>query len=265
MNRRQGLGAMVSFAMAGIDDSIAAAPHDAAFDALLGLYVVAHPDGVNRVDYARWKGTPEHVARLESYVRDLSGRVPSRMPRDEAFAFWCNLYNAITLKVVLDRYPVASIRDIKSDGLLDPKAYFGPWRTKRVSVEGRSYSLDDIEHGVLRPGFGDSRVHYALNCAALGCPNMRNRAWTATNLASSLDRAAHDFVNHPRGVTLLPGNRLRVSSIYTWFRDDFGGTDTAVIAHLRKYAARDLATTLVGNRGIAEHHYDWSLNDAHRG
>lgn len=261
MDWRRAVGAISFLLIAGLSVPALAETSEPAFDALLGKYVVVAPDGVNRVDYKRWKANPGDVASLEGYIRQLGARAPSKMPRDAAFAFWCNLYNAITLKVVLDRYPVASIRDIKSEGLFDPKAYTGPWRTKRVTIEGRSYSLDDIENEVLRPVFKDPRVHYAINCASYGCPNLRNKAWTAATLAADLDRAAHDYINHPRGVTMLTGNRLRVSSIYKWFAEDFGGTDAGKIAHLRKYAGPKLAATLSANPVIAEDAYDWSLND----
>jgi len=233
---------------------------DAVFDQLLGRYVVAKPDGVNRVDYARWKANAEDRARLTRYMAELQTRTPSKMARAEAIAYWSNLYNAITLDVVLDRFPVASIRDIKSDGLLDPKAYTGPWRTKRVTVEGKAYSLDDIENDVLRPVYKDPRVHYAVNCASYGCPNLRTKAWAAATLDADFDAAARDFVNHPRGVMVLPGDKLKISSIYKWFADDFGGVD-GVYAHFRKYAAPKLAAALVPGVKIVEDDYDWSLND----
>jgi hypothetical protein len=155
---------------------------DAAFDELLAKYVKAGSDGVNRVDYAGWKASVQDLSKLKGYIAELVGRLPSKMARTEAFAYWANLYNAVTLDVVLHRYPVASICEIKSDGLLDPKAYVGPWRTKRVSVEGRSYSLDDIENGVLRPVVRDPRVHYAINCASYGCPNLPLKSWSAATL-----------------------------------------------------------------------------------
>ncbi len=109
--------------------------------------------------------------------------------------------------------------------------------------------------------FKDPRVHYAINCVSYGCPNLRNKAWTAATLAADLDLAARDYINHPRGVTILTGNRLRVSSIYKWFAEDFGGTDAGKIAHLRKYARPKLAAALSANPVIAEDAYDWSLND----
>lgn len=234
---------------------------DAVFDELLGRYVTANTDGVNRVDYARWKANAEDKARLARYVAELQKRTPSKMAREEAIAYWSNLYNAVTLDVVLSRYPVSSIREIKSEGLLDPKAYIGPWRTKRATVEGKSYSLDDIENDVLRPVYKDPRVHYAVNCASYGCPNLRTKAWAAATLDADLNAAAREFINNPRGVKVLPGNKLKVSSIYKWFTADFGADEAAVLAHLRKHAEPKLAATLVPGVTIAEDDYDWSLND----
>ena len=234
---------------------------DTDFDGLLSAYLSVGQDGVNRVDYGRWKTSAKDIRHLDTYIGELSRRMPSRMQPAEAFAYWANLYNAITVKVVLTNYPVASIRDIKSDNFFDPKAYLGPWRTKRVNVEGRAYSLDDIEHGVLRSQFKDPRVHYAVNCASIGCPNLRLKAWRADTLDVELDNAARAYVNHPRGVTVLAGNALRVSSIYKWFAVDFGGDDERLIAHLRKYAGPELATALAKRVRVAEELYDWSLND----
>lgn len=234
---------------------------DADFDALLSNYVVAGADGVNRVDYARWKASPADLQHLDGYIDELGRRAPSRMARNEAFVFWVNLYNAMTLKVILDKYPVVSIRDIKSDNLFDPKAYQGPWRTKRVSVEGRGYSLDDIEHDVLRPVFKDPRVHYAVNCASLGCPNLQRRPWRAAALDADLDAAARAYVNHPRGVTALADNSIRVSSLYKWFAADFGSDEAGLVAHLRSYAAPALSAMLTKRPSISGHDYDWSLND----
>lgn len=231
-------------------------------DALLARYVSLPPDGVARVDYARWKANGADLAALDAWILDAATRRPSAMARNEAYAFWANLYNALTLKVVLDRYPVASIKDIRSTGVgLDPRQFFGPWRTRLVTIEGQRMSLDDIEHGTMRPTFRDARVHYAVNCASIGCPNILPRAWRAETLESELDAAARAFVNHPRAAAVLPDGRLRVSSIYKWFREDFGGDDAGVIAHLRRYAAPPLANALQNVTLLGEDSYDWSLND----
>ncbi|CAH0134922.1 DUF547 domain-containing protein [Roseomonas sp. CECT 9278] len=240
-----------------------AAAAEASLDALLGRHVSMHGDGVARVAYARWKASGADMAALDAWIAEAATRRPSSMARAEAFAFWANLYNALTLKVVLDRYPVRSIRDIRSTGVpFDPRQFNGPWRTRLVTVEGRAMSLDDIEHGVMRPTFRDPRVHYAVNCASIGCPDLRPRAFRAATLEAELDDAARAFVNHPRGVSVQPDGRLRVSSIYQWFREDFGGDDAGVIAHLRRHAAPPLAARLAQATGIAGHAYDWALNDA---
>ncbi len=231
-----------------------------ALDALLARYVVAHEDDITRVRYAAWRANADDRAALARWIEAAALEAPSRMPRDEAFAFWANLYNALTLKEILDHFPVRSIRDIASRGVpFDPKGWFGPWRTRLVTVEVRRLSLDDIEHGIMRPTFRDPRVHYAVNCASIGCPNLPPIAWRAATLERGLDEAASAFVNHPRGVTVLADGGLRVSSIYTWFAEDFGGAE-GTVAHLRRYAAPALAARLAPGTRIAEDGYDWSLN-----
>jgi hypothetical protein len=233
----------------------------AAFDSLLARYVVLGSDGVNRVDYARWKSSGPDVASLDQFIQSQSALAPSKMSKPEQLAYWANLYNAITLKVIVDAYPVASIRDIKSKGVwLDPKAFTGPWVEKRVTVEGRELSLDEIEHAILRPQFKDPRVHYSVNCASFGCPNLRAVAWKAATLEADLDAAARAYVNHPRGAA-VEGGALKVSSIYKWFQGDFGGSSAGVIAHLEAYAEPGLAKKLDGVKAVGSDDYDWSLND----
>jgi len=165
------------------------------------------------------------------------------------------------VKVVLDHYPVASIMDIKiSPGLFAP----GPWGRKLLRIEGEEVSLDDIEHRILRPIWRDARLHYAVNCASVGCPNLQRDAFTAANTETLLDRGAREYVNSGRGV-VGAGTNLYASSIYKWFREDFDDSETGVLAHLRRYAAPDLARALEGRRDISAYQYDWKLNDARPG
>ncbi len=257
--RRRALAVLPALALA---PRVAAAQDDA-LDMLLGRHVSLPADGVARVTYARWKASAADMAALEGWIAAAAAARPAGMARNQAFAFWANLYNALTLKVVLDAYPVRSIKDIRSTGVpFDPRQFSGPWRTRLITIEGRRMSLDDIEHETMRPTFRDPRVHYAVNCASIGCPNIRPRAFRAATLEAELDDAARAYVNHPRGVTVLADGRLRVSSIYRWFREDFGGSDAGVIAHLRSHAAPPLAGRLVAATSIADHAYDWALNDA---
>jgi hypothetical protein len=227
----------------------------AAWNDFLARYLVAGEDGINRVAYGRV--LPADHEALSLHVAALAGLPITAYRRAEQQAYWINLYNALTLRVVLDRYPVASIRDIALGG---PVA-FGPWRKKLLHIEGEEVSLDDIEHRILRPFWRDPRLHYALNCASLGCPNLAPRAFAAAAMETALDTAARSYVNHPRGARVT-GGELFVSSIYRWYAADFGGSDAAVIAHLRRYAAPPLAAALAPITGIAGDQYDWSLNDA---
>jgi hypothetical protein len=112
----------------------------------------------------------------------------------------------------------------------------------------------------MRPTFKDPRVHYAVNCASIGCPNLAPRAWRAETLDKYLDMAARAFINHPRGVLVRPDGTLQVSSIYKWYKEDFGGTNAGVIDHLRRYAGPELSAKLTaGVRGFDDE-YDWTLN-----
>jgi len=234
-----------------------------AYGDLLARYVVAASDGINRLDYAAWTATPADRQALTGFIDDEARRDPASMAPAERFAYWTNLYNALTLAVVLDAYPVGSIRDIKSKGrLFSFKA--GPWQTRLVTVAGRQMSLDDIEHKTLRAEFGDPRVHYAVNCASLGCPNLLARPWQAATLDADLDAAARAYVNHPRGVAVVGPGRLKVSSLYKWYREDFGGSEAGIVQHLRRYSAPPLAGALGGSVRIVDDAYDWSLNDATR-
>jgi len=120
-------------------------------------------------------------------------------------------------------------------------------------------SLDDIEHRILRPIWMDPRIHYAVNCASLGCPNLPRVAFTAKNAERLLHAGAKAYINHPRGVRIEDGT-LTVSSIYAWFERDFE-EDGGVLGHLRRYANPQLATALAAFDRSSEFAYDWSLND----
>ncbi|MEL7487999.1 MAG: DUF547 domain-containing protein, partial [Pseudomonadota bacterium] len=185
----------------------------------------------------------------------LSGIDPTTLNSAEAFVYWVNFYNALTVEVILAEYPVKSIRNIFSG--FRP----GPWQRKITSVNGVEITLDHIEHGILRPFFGDNRVHYAVNCASIGCPNLLARAWRAEDLDETLDDAARRYVNHPRGFRVENG-RVIASSIYNWFQVDFGGDEAGVIDHLKTYADDNTLKTLEGVTKINRFEYDWNLNDS---
>jgi len=218
-------------------------------------YVHVPIDGVARVRYG--EVSEQDRAALQDYIAMLSATDPATLGRDDQMAFWINLYNALTVELILQNYPVASIRDI-TDGLLS----FGPWGKDIVQVDGQDLSLDDIEHGILRPIWQDPRIHYAVNCASIGCPNLANAAYHGYSVDQMLTRAAILYVNHPRGADLDLEGRLVVSGIYDWYAEDFGDDEEAVIDHIRSYATEPLTTLITGIDEIESYDYDWSLNDA---
>lgn len=225
---------------------------------VLQRYASQDRDGVVRVDYAALKRSGR--TELQAYISQLTAVDVAKLDRPEQFAFWANLYNAKTLDVVSKSYPVASIKDISLGGGFFAVLRGGPWKAKVVTVGRVSLSLDDIEHGIMRPIFGDMRVHYAVNCASLGCPNLPLEPFTGSQLETQLDAAARAYINHPRGVT-IDGDVLTISSIYEWYRQDFGNSDAGILAHLKQFAAAPLRKKLDAVSGIASYRYDWALND----
>ena len=228
-----------------------------AWDSFLKQFVVApHPSGIHRVRYQAVQ--PEDLRNLKNYLQAMQTVAISSYNRVEQKTYWINVYNALTVDVILARFPVASIRDINiSPGFLSR----GPWGAKLFGAEGERLSLDDIEHRILRPIWKDSRVHYAVNCASLGCPNLQPLAFTGENIESLMEKAAREFVNHPRGVSIQNG-RLQVSSIYVWFQEDFGRDAEDLMEHWQKYANPKLADALEKYSGGLAHDYDWRLNGA---
>ena len=223
--------------------------HDA-WDRLLSSYGRASEDGINRIDYKAIKTDAD--AELKGYIKALEAVAISQYPRDEQFAYWVNLYNAATVQVIVDNYPLDSIRDI---GLLGQ----GPWKNKSVKVEGKALSLDDIEHGILRPIWKDVRIHYAVNCASIGCPNLALKAYRADSLEPMLEDAARAYINHPRGFA-DKGGKLVASNIFEWYQSDWG-KQADVLSHARKYATGENAALLADAKRIDGYDYDWSLND----
>jgi len=224
---------------------------------LLQQYVVVnHPSGINRFQYDRV--SPEDYQILRDYLQQMQDVGVSTLNRGEQQAYWINLYNALTVKIILDHYPVKTIRDIDiSPGFFSN----GPWDAKLLAVEGQKISLNDIEHRILRPIWRDNRIHYAVNCASLGCPNLQPQPFTSKNLEMLLEKGARDYINHPRGVSFLDRNRIRVSSIYFWFMEDFGDSETGIIRHIKKYLTPEKSAKLTPPPEKIKHHYDWDLNE----
>lgn len=215
-------------------------------------------DGINRFAYAA--AGKEGPAELDAYLKLLGGTAVSALSRPTQLAFWVNLHNALVVRLVLDHFPVESIRDIGVPPGGPPAE--GAWAKRRITVEGVDLSVGEIANDILRRVWKDPRVNYVMCCATLGAPNLPATPLEPALLDRQLDSAASAFVNHPRGAELTHDGGLRVSSIYEWHQAAFGGSQHAVIRHLMAYAAPPLALQLRGRQRIDGYAYDWRLNDA---
>ena len=224
------------------------------WNTFLGRNVLVGRDGINRIDYAN----VPHADRknLKYYIEYLGAVTISGYRRSEQLAYWLNLYNALTVRLAIDNYPIKSIKEIDiSPGLFAN----GPWAKKLFKVEGVPLSLNDIEHRILRPIWRDPRIHYVINCASIGCPNLQPLALTGRNVMAILEAAAREFINHPRAVS-YDGTRLVLSKLYQWYAEDFGGDDESIISHISQFANSRLRERLKQQKSITNFEYDWSLN-----
>lgn len=188
-------------------------------------------------------------AQLNTYIKQLEQVNPLDYSKNEQYAYWVNLYNAVTVDLILEAYPIKSIT--KLGGIFS----FGPWGDDVVKVNGKDLTLNDIEHRILRPIWQDARTHYAVNCASLGCPNLQQAAFTASNTDALLEQAATQFISSKKGVH-QQGDQLILSSIYEWFSEDFGNKQS-LTKHLEKYQNQPINL----NQKVS-YEYDWSLNES---
>ncbi len=226
-----------------------------AWSGLLATYVKPASDGLNRFAYGAV--TPADRQILKGYIAQLGEVAITGFNRREQLAYWLNLYNAVTVQVILDHYPVKSIKDIDISGFLKD----GPWQKELVSVEETPLTLDNIEHDILRPIWRDPRIHYGVNCASVGCPNLMSEAFTSANVDAMLDANARAYINSPRGVRVGKNGSISVSSIYSWFAHDFGNSEAGVMKHLLQYAEPALARQVRQANDLSDTHYDWALNE----
>lgn len=238
------------FWMAHDEQSTIEVSHDSWQD-LLDKYLDAdHESGVNRFAYEAVDKADRKA--LDDYLDSLQSLDPRTLAKNEQLAYWINFYNALTAQVVLDEYPVESIRKIRF--LTSP---FGPWDKNLVKVQGKKLSLNDIEHGILRPIWKDARIHFAVNCASIGCPNLAEEAFSASNTDELMNEAASDFINHARGVE-INGTVLVLSSIFDWYGSDFGNNQTEIVGYISQFFDGDLSKLEAIDQ--VEYQYDWALN-----
>jgi len=262
------LGVAASVAASGLHAQAFDHGH-AAFTALLRKHVVPLRGGqASQVRYAGFKADRAALQVYESGLSGVSDAAFRAFSKPQQMAFLINAYNAFTVELILTKYPaLASIKDLGS-------VFSSPWKPKWITLLGGKVSLDDIEHGMLRERgrFDDPRVHFAANCASIGCPPLREEAFVAERLDAQLAEQALRFMSdRTRNRLAADSGRLEVSKIFDWYGDDFklGHRGiTSLAAFLAGYAdsladsQADRDRVRSQRAGISFLAYDWKLNDA---
>ena len=200
-----------------------------------------HVDSDGLVDY---KGFQQDRKALDSYITMLSNHQPSdKWSVQEQLAYYINTYNANTVKLILENYPVKSIKDIK-----------GAWTKDMVKIGNVQISLGGIENSILRK-MNEPRIHFAINCASISCPKLMNEAYTASKINEQLDKATKQFINSDKNQ--LSANSIKLSSIFDWYKKDFKEGDQSVIDYINKYAETKINT----DAAISYKDYNWNLNE----
>jgi len=202
---------------------------------MLKKYVSAN----GAVNYAGFKSDPN----MGRYIGTLESANPASMTRKEKMAFWINVYNVYTIKLIIDNGIPKSIKDIGS-----------PWDKKFIPIAGKTYSLNQVENEILRPQFNDARIHFAINCASVSCPKLHNAAFTAENLEGKLTKLTREFVNDSK-MNQISAESIKVSSIFDWYAVDFKNNGT-LIDWLNKYSN----TNINSDAKLSYMTYNWNLN-----
>ncbi len=203
-------------------------------------------DKQGNVDY---KSLKNNEADLDLYLNYLSKTTPSKeWSKNKEKAFWINVYNAYTIKIILTNYPLKSITNIKNNGKT-------AWKTPFAKVGGKTYTLDHIEHEILRKKFNDARIHVGVNCASISCPKLGNIAFTENNIESELERLMKEFINDTTK-NKISQKKITISEIFNWFPNDFT-KEGSLIDYINKYSE----ITVNEKTQIKYLTYDWSLNE----
>lgn len=208
-------------------------------------------------------------ARLQNYITQLSKTDPKTLSGSAELAFWLNVYNAFTLKVICDHYPLKSITDLNSPGgagglILATIGKTTIWDKQLVEINGKKYSLNGVENDIIRPK-GDARVHFAMVCAAKSCPPLRNEAFEANKLNEQLEDQGRDFIGQTKKNVFDFGKKsCQISNIFNWFKGDFEKQGKSVLQYVSRFLPKEQGDQLLANAAnfsISYTDYDWSLNE----
>jgi len=228
---------VLSVTQPAIGETVIEIPSHESWDVLVKEFVKKN----GNVDYRGFKGKE---ADLKKYIDYLASFTPSvSWSQNEKLAYYINLYNAGTVALILEHYPVESIKDIKS-----------PWGKARLRIGDDAVSLGHIENRILRK-MNEPRIHFAINCASLSCPKLLNEAYTADKMEKQLQAATVNFINDP-GKNKITESSLELSAIFKWYKSDFT-EKRSLITYLQPYTK----ISLMKDAKISYLSYDWRLNE----
>lgn len=217
-------------------------PDHSILDRLLQEYVSSS----GKVNY---KGMKTKMDTLDKYLMELRNTSPaSDWSRNEKKAYYINAYNAYTLKFVLTKYPLKSVKDASFSGK-------DIWNVRLVKLGTKTYNLQQVENDILRK-MGDARIHFAINCASYSCPRLWNHAYTADNVSSRMTRLTKEYINNPKH-NIITEKKIKISKIFEWYSSDFIKDDQTLIQYLNKYSKVQISP----NAKVEYLPYNWSLNE----
>lgn len=203
--------------------------------------------------------------KLDKYLNQLSETNPDKLSRNEKLAFWINAYNAFTLEVVRDNYPIESITELHTGGkIIGYLLGKTVWDKEFITINKKKYSLNDIEHNILRK-MNEPRIHFAIVCASISCPELLNEAYEAEKIEVQLENQTRKFLNDKSRNHFDVKKRVAyISEIFNWFGEDFGKTDESILKFISKYLQADIAADIIVNISqwkISFNDYNWNLNE----
>lgn len=234
-----------SFFIIAIASFAQKAPSHQQWDKLLKKHV----DAKGMVNY---KGFKQDKSELNAYLKLLSENPPQKnWSKEDQMAYWINAYNAFTVDLILQKYPVKSIKDIAGNIY----KVNTPWDIKFITIGGKKYDLNNIEHGILRKKYNDPRIHFALVCASISCPRLRYDAYTGAQLNAQLEDAGRDFLND-RSKNRISADKADLSQYFSWYKGDFT-KNGSLVDFINKYSQ----TKINSSTKIGSIDYNWSLNE----
>ena len=208
---------------------------------------------VNENGYPNYKGFIQDSSKFNTYLNQLTSNHPKESwSSNERKAFWINAYNAFTVKLIVDNYPVETIKD------LGGRIYRvnTPWDIKFIQIKDKTYHLNDLEHNILRKEWSDPRIHAAVNCASISCPKLMKGAYLAEQLDEQLDRQMKAFI-HDTTKNIIGEKEVKLSKLFKWFSGDFKVEHSSVIDYINSYSD----VKIKKSARVEYSDYDWGLNE----